>query len=61
MDSLIENYNYKSYSLVSLTTREISLAAGWGLPHDDLAPLKHMITDLSEKLGWQQDQKIDWL
>ena len=38
-----------SYSFASLTAREISLAAGCGLPHEDLAPLKHMITDLSKE------------
>ena len=48
-----------SYSFASLTAREISLAAGCGLPHEDLAPLKHMITDLSkEKLRLQRSQRI---
>ena len=42
----------QSYSLASLTAREKRQ-----LPHDDLAPLKHMITDLSkQKLNRQRSQ-----
>ena len=39
----------QSYCSGSLTAREISLAAGWGPPHENLAPLKQMITDLSKQ------------
>ena len=38
-------------NLASLTAREISLAAGRGPPLEDLAPLKHMMIDLSQHLG----------
>ena len=48
-----------TYSLASLTAREMSPAASCGLPEEDRAPLKHMIKDRSrEKLKLQQSQQI---
>jgi len=47
------------HSNFSCCQRNITGNRLWSIPCDDLAPLKHIIIDLSkEKLKWQQSQQI---